>query len=70
MLLIVMASPCILDTGYVFGHFEYLADAGLGTSFYVFLVGLLMSQYTVTGFDASAHMSEETKVGFSLVSRR
>ena len=28
--------------------------------FYVFLIGLLMAQYTITGFDASAHMSEET----------
>lgn len=46
----------------MFGHYEYLYDAGLGNSVYVFLVGLLMSQYTVTGFDASAHMSEETKV--------
>ena len=27
---------------------------------YVFGLGLLMSQYTITGFDASAHMSEET----------
>ena len=29
-------------------------------SWYVFLPGLLMSQYTITGFDASAHMAEET----------
>jgi amino acid transporter len=27
---------------------------------YVFGTGLLMAQYTITGFDASAHMSEET----------
>src|SRR6478672_66697 len=27
---------------------------------YVFGLGLLMSQYTITGFDASAHMAEET----------
>ena len=26
----------------------------------VFGLGLLMSQYTITGFDASAHMAEET----------
>jgi amino acid transporter len=29
--------------------------------FYVFLTGLLMAQYTITGYDASAHMSEETR---------
>ena len=27
---------------------------------YVFLTGLLMAQYTITGFDASAHTAEET----------
>ena len=29
--------------------------------FYVFLTGLLMAQYTITGFDASAHVAEETR---------
>jgi amino acid transporter len=28
---------------------------------YVFFTGLLMAQYTITGFDASAHMAEETQ---------
>lgn len=28
---------------------------------YLFGVGLLLAQYTITGFDASAHVSEETK---------
>jgi len=28
---------------------------------FVFATGLLMAQYTITGYDASAHMSEETK---------
>jgi amino acid permease (GABA permease) len=28
--------------------------------FYVFLIGLLNAQYTLTGYDASAHMTEET----------
>ena len=27
---------------------------------YIFVVGLLLAQYTITGFDASAHMTEET----------
>jgi len=29
--------------------------------FFVFGLGLLMAQYTITGYDASAHMSEETR---------
>ena len=32
-----------------------------GSGVYVFMVGLLLAQYTITGFDASAHVSEETK---------
>ncbi|MEK7424092.1 MAG: amino acid permease [Actinomycetota bacterium] len=51
--------------GYVFG--ETINNSGFsGANFssivfwYVFGIGLLMSQYTMTGYDASAHMSEET----------
>jgi amino acid transporter len=53
------------SAGYVFG--ETINNSGFsGTNFsdfmflYVFGIGLLMAQYTITGFDASAHMSEET----------
>src|SRR5689334_19367152 len=52
--------------GYVFGH--TVNNTGLGGTtthgfiyVYVFLTGLLLSQYTITGYDASAHMSEETR---------
>ena len=31
-----------------------------GAPIYVFLIGLLLAQYTFTGYDASAHMTEET----------
>src|SRR3954452_1880343 len=52
--------------GYVFG--QTVNNTGLGGTtthgfiyIYVFLTGLLLSQYTITGYDASAHMSEETR---------
>ena len=32
-----------------------------GSMFYVFAIGLLLAQYTITGYDASAHMTEETE---------
>ncbi len=32
-----------------------------GSTFYVLLLGLLLAQYTFTGYDASAHMTEETE---------
>src|SRR5436305_2128040 len=52
--------------GYVFG--KTINNTGLGGTtthgfiyIYVFLTGLLLAQYTITGYDASAHMSEETR---------
>jgi amino acid permease (GABA permease) len=47
------------SAGFVFGHF--LNTTGWGSSFYVAALGLLLAQYTFTGYDASAHMTEETK---------
>ncbi len=54
------------SVGYVFGQTINNTGFGHGTTsglifFYVFLTGLLMAQYTITGYDASAHMSEETR---------
>ncbi len=37
------------------------ATSGLGFWLIVFPFGFLLTQYTITGFDASAHLSEETK---------
>lgn len=34
--------------------------SGMGYWFYVLPLGFLLTQYTITGFDASAHLSEET----------
>ncbi len=37
------------------------ATNGLGFWFYVLPLGFLLTQYTITGYDASAHLSEETQ---------
>ncbi|MEO8265319.1 MAG: amino acid permease [Ilumatobacteraceae bacterium] len=34
---------------------------GVFITVYLFALGMLLAQYTITGFDASAHVSEETK---------
>jgi amino acid transporter len=54
------------SVGYVFG--QTINNTGFGGQswtkgvfIFVFLTGLLMAQYTITGYDASAHMSEETR---------
>src|SRR5579863_6421726 len=46
------------SASWVFGHF--VNNTGWGSKFYVLLLGLLLAQYTFTGYDASAHMTEET----------
>jgi len=49
------------SAGFVFG--EVINNSGFsdGAIWFVFGLGLLMAQYTITGYDASAHMSEETR---------
>ena len=44
---------------YVFTDLENLSGFKIGW-WYILPVGLLMAQYTFTGYDASAHMTEET----------
>jgi amino acid permease (GABA permease) len=46
------------SASFVFTHFVNLT--GWRSAFYVAPLGLLMAQYTFTGYDASAHMTEET----------
>ena len=41
---------------FVFTHFNTDNGAGIRSNLYIFVLGLLMSQYTLTGYDASAHM--------------
>ncbi len=46
------------SASFIFTKFEN--QSTLGVPWFVFMIGLLMAQYTFTGYDASAHMSEET----------
>jgi amino acid transporter len=50
------------SASFVFG--ETINNSGFsdGAYWFVFGIGLLMAQYTITGYDASAHMSEETRL--------
>jgi amino acid transporter len=46
---------------YVFGHRENISGFSHGMYwFYVLPLGFLLTMYTITGYDASAHVSEET----------
>ena len=62
--LIIVAALWIMPTSHQ--SFSWTMTAfhnGTGWTFgpYVFLMGLLMAQYTYTGYDASAHVAEETR---------
>ncbi|KAL0921348.1 hypothetical protein M5K25_008411 [Dendrobium thyrsiflorum] len=62
---LVILIPCAAtekaSARFVFAHFNTENDAGIHSKVYIFVVGLLMSQYSLTGYDASAHMTEETR---------
>ena len=47
--------------GYLFEYQNNSAWSGGISTLYVFFLGFLLAQYTITGFDASAHVSEETR---------
>ncbi|NNG40286.1 amino acid permease [Flexivirga sp. ID2601S] len=48
------------DTFLKFNNGLGFTDGIFATSIYAFFIGLLMAQYTLTGYDASAHLAEET----------
>ncbi|CAO3589861.1 unnamed protein product [Absidia cylindrospora] len=61
LLIIVVAlvlTPNKPSVEWVFTYFEN--DTGFSSNGYAFLLGLLQSQYTLSGFDSAAQMSEET----------
>ncbi|TVU48056.1 hypothetical protein EJB05_07678, partial [Eragrostis curvula] len=49
------------SVNFIFTHFNTDNGMGIRDKTYILCVGLLMSQYSVLGYDASAHMTEETK---------
>lgn len=52
--------PCVAteraSAKFVFTYFNTDNGDGINNKLYIFVLGLLMSQYTLTGYDASAHM--------------
>ena len=56
MILIPSVATERASAKFVFTHFNTDNGEGINSKPYIFLLGLLMSQYTLTGYDASAHM--------------
>ena len=60
---VLLIAPCIISRSRSSSPASTTATGASfpGNVIYVFLIGLLLAQYTFTGYDASAHMTEETK---------
>jgi hypothetical protein len=56
MILIPSVAKERASAKFVFTHFNTDNGDGINNKLYIFVLGLLMSQYTLTGYDASAHM--------------
>jgi amino acid transporter len=65
ILVLVILIPAVAkeraSARFIFTHFNVDDATGIQDKAYILAVGLLMSQYSVIGYDASAHMTEETK---------
>jgi len=65
VLVLIFGPKSHQSLGFVFGH--AINNSGFGDEhgfhfwFYVLPLGFLLTQYTITGYDASAHLSEETQ---------
>lgn len=56
MILIPLVATEKASAKFVFTNFNTENEKGINSKLYIFVLGLLMSQYTLTGYDASAHM--------------
>lgn len=65
-LVIVIMLPLVAMTtqsaSYVFTHFEMSPEStGISSKPYAVILSFLVSQYSLYGYDAAAHLTEETK---------
>src|SRR5271156_4677749 len=66
VVILIAVPPHHASLSYVFGHkanesgFAGGATSGLKFWIYILPLGFLLTMYTITGYDASAHISEET----------
>ncbi|KAF8923566.1 amino acid/polyamine transporter I [Dissophora ornata] len=66
IVVVLAAAPKLRSAEFVFTDFEdYTGYTSAGASpVFVFMLGLLQSQWSMLGYDASAHMSEETEKSY------
>lgn len=64
MILIPGVATHKASSRFVFTEFNTENNSGIHSRLYIFVLGLLMSQYTLTGYDASAHMVSNDSPNF------
>lgn len=68
ILVLVILIPAVAkeraSVEFIFTHFNTDNGMGIHNKAYILAVGLLMSQYSVLGYDASAHMVGDIDVPF------
>ncbi|RZB70559.1 Amino-acid permease BAT1-like [Glycine soja] len=62
MILIPSVATKRASLKFAFTHFNTKNEDGIKSKPNIFLLGLLMSQYTLIGYDASAHMTKNTNL--------
>ncbi|KAL2936211.1 Amino-acid permease BAT1-like protein [Bienertia sinuspersici] len=62
VILLPLVSLTTKPASFVFSHFEMAtATTGISNKVYAAMLSLLVSQYSLYGYDAAAHLTEETK---------
>lgn len=62
MILLPLVAPTTKSASYVFSHMELATDTtGISSKPYAVILSFLVSQYSLYGYDAAAHLTEETK---------
>lgn len=61
MIMLPLVALTTKPASYVFSHFEMTSSTGITDKAYAVVLSLLVSQYSLYGYDAAAHLTEETK---------
>lgn len=62
VIMLPLVSLTTKPASYVFTHFETAPDStGITSKAYAVILSILVSQYSLYGYDAAAHLTEETK---------
>jgi len=62
VILLPLVAPTRKSASYVFTHFETAPEiTGISSKAYAAILSVLVSQYSLFGYDAAAHITEETK---------